>query len=353
MKIVHVVETWVGGIATYVGALAREQIAMGNEVLLICDPDKMTGTPGVEGLTLIGYRSSRHPARIARVAREIRALLKAIGPDVIHCHSTFPGVYVRLRRHRHAKVLYTPHAWAFLKKDVGSVTRLGYALTERLLATRCDRIVCMSLEELRAARKYRLPMSKVDLVYTGIAGDEARTALDRPSGSSTIRVGYFGRLDYQKGFDVVLDAVPALKPDIEINVYGMAVRGGVAAERASDDRIVYHGWVDAAATKSAMQAMDVVIVPSRWEGLALVPIEAMRAGKVLVVSGESSLPEQVIHGYNGIILTELTGQCLADNLNRLTVDKCRRMGENARHVFDQTFRQEHFLKSLMRIYEQA
>jgi glycosyltransferase involved in cell wall biosynthesis len=102
-----------------------------------------------------------------------------------------------------------------------------------------------------------------------------------------------------------------------------------------------------------MQAMDVVIVPSRWEGLALVPIEAMRAGKVLVVSGESSLPEQVIHGYNGIILTELTGPCLADNLNRLTVDNCRRMGNNARHVFDQTFRQEHFLKSLMRIYEQA
>lgn len=352
MKIVHVVETWVGGIATYVGALAREQIAMGNEVLLICDPDKMTGTTGVEGLTLIGYQSSRHPARIASVAREIRALLKAIGPDVIHCHSTFPGVYVRLLRHRHAKVLYTPHAWAFLKKDVGPVTRLGYALTERLLATRCDRIVCMSLDELRAARKYRLPMSKVDLVYTGIAGDEARTALDRPAGSSTIRVGYFGRLDYQKGFDVVLDAVPALKPDIEINVYGMAVRGGVT-KRAGDDRIVYHGWVDAAATKIAMQAMDVVIVPSRWEGLALVPIEAMRAGKVLVVSGESSLPEQVIHGYNGIILTELTGQCLADNLNRLTVDKCRRMGENARHVFDQAFRQEHFLKSLMRIYEQA
>ncbi|MDR0241444.1 MAG: glycosyltransferase family 4 protein [Burkholderia sp.] len=353
MRIVHVVETWVGGIATYVGALAREQIALGNEVMLICDPDKMTGATGVDGLTLVGYRSSRHPARIVGVAREIRALLKALDADVIHCHSTFPGLYVRLSRHRGARVLYTPHAWAFLKRDVGVVTKLAYALTERVLAGRCDKIVCMSLDELKAARKYRIPMSKVDLIYTGIAGDDASAVCVRAPEGAPIRVGYFGRLDYQKGFDVVLDAVPALRASIEINVYGVAVRGGVAASRADDRRIVYHGWVDAAAAKAAMQAMDVVIVPSRWEGLALVPIEAMRAGKVLVVSGESSLPEQVIHGYNGIILTELTGQCLADNLNRLTIDECLRMGGNARHVFDQTFRQDHFLKSLMLIYEKA
>ncbi|MCA7921149.1 glycosyltransferase family 4 protein [Burkholderia cenocepacia] len=353
MRIVHVVETWVGGIATYVGALAREQIALGNEVMLICDPDKMPAATGVDGLTLVGYRSSRHPARIVGVAREIRALLKAAGADVIHCHSTFPGLYVRLSRHRGARVLYTPHAWAFLKRDVGIVTKLAYALAERVLAGRCDKIVCMSLDELKAARKYWIPMSKVDLIYTGIAGDDASAVCVRAPAGATIRVGYFGRLDYQKGFDVVLDAVPALRSSIEVNVYGVAVRGGVATSRDDDKRIVYHGWVDATEAKAAMQAMDVVVVPSRWEGLALVPIEAMRAGKVLVVSGESSLPEQVIHGYNGIILTELTGQCLADNLNRLTVDECLRMGGNARHVFDQTFRQDHFLKSLMLIYEKA
>ncbi|RAQ16203.1 glycosyltransferase family 1 protein [Burkholderia cepacia] len=353
MRIVHVVETWVGGIATYVGALAREQIAMGNDVVLVCDPGRMTDGVDIEGLTRIGYRSSRHPAGIFRIAREMRALLTRVGADVIHCHSTFPGLYVRLSRHRDAKVLYTPHAWAFLKKDVGLAKRLGYALTERLLAGRCDRIVCMSFDELRAARKYGIPMAKVDFIYTGIAGGNTTAPPEHPPAGTAIRVGYFGRLDYQKGFDIVLDALPKLNPCVELNVYGVAVRGGVAADQADCNQVVYHGWVDAQATSEAMQAMDVVIVPSRWEGLALVPIEAMRAGKVIVVSGESSLPEQVIHGYNGIILTELTGQCLADNLNRLTVDECRRMGDNARHVFDQTFRLERFMKSLMKTYENA
>jgi glycosyltransferase involved in cell wall biosynthesis len=97
--------------------------------------------------------------------------------------------------------------------------------------------------------------------------------------------------------------------------------------------------------------MDVIVVPSRWEGLALVPIEAMRAGKVIVVSGESSLPEQVIHGYNGLILRQLTGKCLAENLNRLTLDECQRMGANARHVFENTFQIDRFLKTMMNCYE--
>ena len=102
-----------------------------------------------------------------------------------------------------------------------------------------------------------------------------------------------------------------------------------------------------------MLDMDVIVVPSRWEGLALVPIEAMRAGKVLVVSSEGSLPEQVIHGYNGLMLRELSGTCLADQLNALSIEECRRMGANARHVFDHAFRADRFFKSLMSCYENA
>ncbi|WP_235362747.1 glycosyltransferase family 4 protein [Burkholderia sp. A9] len=347
-------ETWVGGIASYVSALMREQILLGNEVILLCDQENIASPEDILGLRLINYRSSRNPIRIMKIASGIRNVLRTLDADVIHCHSTFPGLYVRLHRYERAKVIYTPHAWAFLKKDVSLVRKFVYGTIERRLANRCTRILCMSFDELRAARRYGLPMSKIDFIYTGIAADYQPPvpagSLPSPS-DSKIRVGYFGRLDYQKGFDIVLDAIPDLKPNLEIHVYGMAVRGGVAPSGGGESKITYHGWLDPASTKSAMREMDVVIVPSRWEGLALVPIEAMRAGKVIVVSGESSLPEQVIHGYNGIILRDLSGRCLAENLNRLTEEECRRMGGNARHVFEQTFRIDRFLKSLMQTYE--
>jgi glycosyltransferase involved in cell wall biosynthesis len=356
MRIVHVVETWAGGIATYVQMLAIRQLELGHEVVLLCDRRKLDGWEANSDLRIIEYRSSRNPLKFWAIARKLHECIREAKADVVHCHSSFPGMYVRMRGHLGVRVLYTPHAWSFLKKDIGYVRRLACGFVERVLAKRCTRIVCMSFDELRAARKHGIPASKIDFIYTGLSGEDfdmrdESAEIDEAASLGKIRVGYFGRLDYQKGFDIVLDALPLLKEHVQVHVFGAAVRGNLKTE--PNPRVHYHGWLDAEHTRRAMVDMDVVAVPSRWEGLALVPIEAMRAGKVIVVSNESSLPEQVIHGYNGIILRELTGACLAEQLNELTMDECRRMGENARHVFEDTFHIDRFLKSLMNTYERA
>ena len=357
MKIVHVVETWTGGIATYVQTLAIKQRDLGHHVTLLCDLGKVEGGLHIEGVDVVHYRSSRNPARFWSISRRLQRCIASLYADVVHCHSSFPGMYVRMRNHAGVRIIYTPHAWSFLKTDVTTPAKWGYGLVERMLARRCDQILCMSFDELRAARRYRIPAEKIEFIYTGIASDDHVYAPKQKDETHSIKVGYFGRLDYQKGFDVVLEALPLLNARLELHAYGAAVRGGIdagsnAGTRAGDGtRITYHGWLNATGIRHAMQEMDVVVVPSRWEGLALVPIEAMRAGKVIVVSGESSLPEQVIHGYNGVILRELSGHCLADNLNRLTLDECRRMGANARHVFESTFQIDRFLNTLMSCYE--
>ncbi|MFM0010096.1 glycosyltransferase [Paraburkholderia sediminicola] len=358
MKIAHVVETWIGGVANYVTSLIVEQRARGHEVVLICDPRNIPNLPlALDGVTVVNYESSRNPMRFVRIARRVKKLVDEINADIVHCHSSYPGVYVRLYRMHGQKILYTPHAWSFMKKDISRFTALGFALVERLLAHRTNRILCMSFDEVRAARRYGIDMDKIELLYTGISSEAAReqnalsgqplATIARP-----IQVGYFGRLDYQKGFDIVVDAVPMLNEGIHVHVFGVSVRGGVDA-RSHESRMTHHGWMDPEGARRAMQQMDVIVVPSRWEGLALVPIEAMCAGKVLVVSCESSLPEQVIHGYNGVILRQLTGECLARELNALSIDECRRMGLNSRHVFDHAFSADKFFRTLMTCYENA
>ncbi|TDN70723.1 glycosyltransferase involved in cell wall biosynthesis [Paraburkholderia sp. BL10I2N1] len=335
-----------------------EQRNHGHDVVLVCDPRKMdVAKLDVDGIEVVSYRSSRNPLRFVGIARAVRRLVRTLHADVIHCHSSYPGVYVRLNRFGDEKVLYTPHAWSFMKKDISRATAFAFALMEKWLARRCARILCMSFDEVRAARRHGIAPDKVELVYTGIATDAAAEwfsdeteAVAQPA--QHIRVGYFGRLDYQKGFDILVDALPLLKDHLQVHVFGTAVRGGVAMPGEAS-RITYHGWVGPEETGHAMRRMDAIVVPSRWEGLALVPIEAMRAGKVLVVSSESSLPEQVIHGYNGLMLQQLTGACLAEQLNSLSIDECRRMGANSRHVFDQAFNAEKFFKSLMNCYEKA
>jgi glycosyltransferase involved in cell wall biosynthesis len=364
MKIVHVVETWIGGIASYVRALMIEQRNLGHEVVLLCDPVNLTQVEvGMSGVAVVHYRSSRNPLLFPVIARRLKKLIDDIDADVIHCHSTYPGVYVRLSRYRQTeRVLYTPHAWSFMKRDTPATVRHVFAWVERALSTRCTRILCMSFDEVRAARRYGIPLDKIDLVYTGISADVAAERNDRSERNAgqpatqgprmSIQVGYFGRLDYQKGFDILLGAIPRLKDGLHVHIFGTAVRGGVNL-RADDPAVTYHGWVGPEETGRAMNEMDVIVVPSRWEGMALVPIEAMRAGKVLVVSNEGSLPEQVIHGYNGLMLRELTGECLAEQLNALSLEECRRMGANARHVFDHAFRADRFFRSMMSCYESA
>jgi glycosyltransferase involved in cell wall biosynthesis len=358
MKIVHVVETWIGGIASYVRALMIEQRNLGHEVILLCDPMNLAQVEvGIADVSVVHYRSSRNPLLFPVVARRLKALIDDIGADVIHCHSTYPGVYVRLSRYRDTeRVLYTPHAWSFMKRDTPAAMRHLFAGVERALSKRCTRILCMSFDEVRAARRYRIPLDRIDLVYTGISAD---VAVERgaghpatPDAGVSIQVGYFGRLDYQKGFDILLGAIPRLKDGLRVHIFGTAVRGGVNL-RADDPCVTYHGWVGPEETSRAMKQMDVIVVPSRWEGMALVPIEAMRAGKVLVVSNEGSLPEQVIHGYNGLMLRELTSECLAEQLNALSLEECRRMGANARHVFDHAFHADRFFRSMMSCYESA
>jgi len=358
MRIVHVVETWIGGVANYVTALMIEQRNRGHDVVLLCDPRNMdVAKLNVDGIRVVPYRSSRNPFRVAAIARTVRRLVKTLHADVIHCHSTYPGVYVRLNRFDTEKVLYTPHAWSFMKKDISHTTAFVFALVEKWLARHCARILCMSFDEVRAARRHGIAPDKIELVYTGIPTVVAaeritgeREAAAQPS--QQIQIGYFGRLDYQKGFDILVDALPLLKDNLHVHVFGTAVRGGLTMPSESP-RVTCHGWLGPEETNHAMHSMDVVVVPSRWEGLALVPIEAMRAGKVLVVSSESSLPEQVIHGYNGLMLRQLTGACLAEQLNSLSIDECHRMGANSRHVFDQAFNAEKFFKSLMTCYENA
>jgi glycosyltransferase involved in cell wall biosynthesis len=358
MKIVHVVETWIGGVANYVTALMVEQRNRGHEVVLLCDPRNMdVAKLDVDGIHVVSYRSSRNPLRFAAIARAVRTLIKPLRADVIHCHSSYPGVYVRLSRFDNEKVLYMPHAWSFMKKDISRATALAFALAEKWLARRCTRILCMSFDEVRAARRHGIAPDKIELVYTGIPTDAAAERITDETEAAApppqqIQIGYFGRLDYQKGFDILVDALPLLKDNLHVHVFGVAVRGG-AAMPGEASRISYHGWVGPEETKRAMHRMDVIAVPSRWEGFALVPIEAMRAGKVLVVSSESSLPEQVIHGYNGLILRQLTGACLAEQLNSLSIGECRRMGANSRHVFDHAFNADKFFKSLMSCYENA
>ncbi len=346
MVVVHVVEAWKGGIASYVEVLIRDQIARGYRVYVLADSEQLEADRRNLGVPVKVYQSSRKPWNFLKISAEIATCIKDLNADVVHCHSTFPGLYARLRKHN-AKVVYTPHSWSFFKQDVGAGAKSIYRGVEKLLARRCEAIVCMSMEEVAAATRAGIPSEKLRLIYSGIPDLTPGVELPSASESGPLKIGFFGRFDYQKGFDLLEQAAPLLGPEFELHVFGDAVRGSIAKLHP---RFVNHGWIDHGSIPEQMAAMDAILIPSRWEGFALTPLEAMRVGRPVIISNQSSLPEVVVHGFNGLVLSSYSGAHLAETLRSLSREECRRMGENARTLFQQAFRFEDFLSKMNEVY---
>lgn len=349
MKVVHIVEAWKGGVATYVEALIKDQVSRGYRVFLLADGAQLDADSRSLGVEVLEYKSSRNPLRFLSIALELFKTARQLDPDIVHCHSTFPGVYVRLLKYP-CKIIYTPHAWSFFKGDVNVLLRWIFKGVELLLARRCSKITCMSLEEVKAASQIGIESSKIKLIYTGIPDHPKVVALNpdvKLGKQAALKVGFFGRFDYQKGFDLVVDAVEKLHNNIEVHLFGGAVRG---KKDTLNSRFFVHGWIEHQMIHQYMTEMDVILVPSRWEGFALAPLEAMRAARPVVVSNLSSLPEVVINGFNGIVLRDYSSDNIALVLNSLTREECRRMGRNARIVYEEGFTFDGFAEQMDAVY---
>jgi glycosyltransferase involved in cell wall biosynthesis len=144
-----------------------------------------------------------------------------------------------------------------------------------------------------------------------------------------------GRLSHQKGQDVAIRAL-ALLDDLtpRLRLVGAESGGGeragleeLAASLGVVDRIELRGAVHDTAPE--YRAADVVVAPSRWDGLSLALLEAMACGATIVasdVNGSESL------GDAGVIVPPDDPEALADGIDRLLEDdsRRRRLGESAR-----------------------
>ena len=109
-------------------------------------------------------------------------------------------------------------------------------------------------------------------------------------------IGAFGRFDHQKGFDVIVPAFLAADLDnVTLNIFGDGpMRAELEALAAGDPRVQFHGFTDNPA--AAMAQVDAVAMPSRREPYGLVALEAMAAGRALLVSRVDGLVDHALNG---------------------------------------------------------
>ncbi|KAF5800532.1 putative starch synthase [Helianthus annuus] len=111
-------------------------------------------------------------------------------------------------------------------------------------------------------------------------------------------IGFIGRLDYQKGIDVILSAAPALlQDDVQFVMLGSGERQYEEWMRATEAAFnsKYRGWVgfNVAIAHRITAGCDILLMPSRFEPCGLNQLYAMRYGTVPVVHGTGGLKETV------------------------------------------------------------
>jgi glycosyltransferase involved in cell wall biosynthesis len=159
---------------------------------------------------------------------------------------------------------------------------------------------------------------------------------------------FVGRLRIRKGVEVLLEAI-ATRADLpRLLVAGDGEHRAALARRARDlglgtDRVLFLGRASAAQVRDLLSRALALVVPSTYEGMPLVILEAMASGVPVVASRVSGIPEVVLDGETGWLVPCEDPPALGAALGELAHDPDEgvRRGARGRSRVESNFRPEH------------
>ena len=358
MKIFHIVSNkeWGGG-EQYVYDLSQHQKADGIDVAIFCKPveaivQKYTEAEMKVSLLALGG------ALDVKSAWQMAKVINHAGPCTIHAHNfkdAFTACYARcLSSNKQVHVVMCRH-----------LTRKGKnTLLYRWLYRHLDRLVFdseLSKSEFLSTSP-AIDTAKLGIVHTSIVVPEVLTGVDIRSEfhiPDDCVIGMFhGRLDPEKGLDILLDAVAQLK---EKNFRLVLVGRGrdeytahlkqVAEEKGIAGMVFFAGFRHPVLPYVA--AADFGILASTvQEGCPLSPLEYMSQGHPVIVTDNGGQREYVVQEKNGLLVSPGNAQALAAAISRLVDDSSllQRLGKQAKADFDDHLNYAYYYAQIKTIY---
>lgn len=214
-------------------------------------------------------------------------------PTHLHFHSSFAGLWGRLRRFGRQRVLYTPHCYAFERGDLPHPVRRSLRVVEALLERRTDVVAAISDREAVLTRQLRRGSRARVVTAFNPVGADVRAPRRGGIASTPPVVGTMGRVTAQKDpafFLRVVEEVRALRPGLALDWVwvGQGDEEVEARLRASGVRVT--GWLSAADAAAELAAIDLYVHTAAWEGYPLAVTEALTAGIPVALRSVPALP---------------------------------------------------------------
>ncbi len=293
--------------------------------------------------------------------KQLRLVLADFQPDLIHAHLPPAELYVRLalldRDYSKVPLIISKHnderfAPIFFEKSLSC-----------WVAKRAQKVICIShaVEKYWSERNVPSDPTQACVVHYGVDATSSGEGkeLRRLWGvdSSVVLFGFVGRLVPQKALGNLLTAFTQLEhPDARLVLVGDGPLKGCLERQVQSagmlERVRFTGFRED--IPSVMSAVDVLVLGSDYEGFGLVLLEAMAAGKPVLATYVSAIPEVVVDGETGILVPPRNPQAMATGMDALMdSSKRQRMGQAAAVRVREKFCLKRMVQQTQRIYDRV
>jgi glycosyltransferase involved in cell wall biosynthesis len=370
----------VGGVAAHVTELAAALARKGHQIHVFTR--RAFGQAGHDWTDDVHYHRCTYPPQddfvddVNNMCRsfvdhvfEVEDLIGRF--DVIHAHDWLTAnAMIWIKQGRRHQCLFTIHSTEYARCGnafpMGRSERIRYQ--ERAGTYWADRVIAVSQATRdEIAWMYEVPRGKTSVVYNGVSPQRFDQPTDPGADKRRYHIGpldptilFCGRLAWQKGPDILVEAIPPILRRHPSSRFVFAGEGDMRDALESRVRqlgvahaVRFVGYRNGDELVRLYKLADVVCLPSRNEPFGIVVLEAWSAGKPVIASQNGGPAEYVRHEVNGLKIYPNpesvvwgVGHMFSD------LDRARRMGRNGRKAVQERFTWDTITEQMLAIYQE-
>lgn len=287
-------------------------------------------------------------------------LIKRKEIDILHTHNTYPFIDGTLAGKMAGipVLIHTDHARDFPDKK-------RYMLTERILSSFVNKIVAVSeATKLKLVHYEKINSDKIIVIWNGIDPEKFKNEINTIEKKKQLGVvdrypilGLGVRLSKQKGITYLLKAISKIIkefPQLLLLIAGYGEEENTLKQETSKLGIDY--YVRFLGPRLDMHEilaiLDLYVLPSVWEGMPLVILEAMAAKKPIVATAVDGTKEVVIHEESGLLVPPKDCNALVTAILRILRNPnfAAYISENAGRRFKEHFTVQKMVSNYEKLY---
>lgn len=298
----------------------------------------------------------------ANILPEVRRLHARLPVHLIHAHSALPCGHAAALLSRELKIPFvvTVHGLdAFSTRQVGGYAGKWCARVSRYVYRSACSVICVSEKVRDQVLEGAAALVNTSVLYNGVDAQMFSPPEREPDKPVILAVG---NLIPVKGHELLLRAFGAIQqqfPELSLEIVGDGPERSrlqkLADELGAAGRVFFRGRQSRRRVADAMRRATVFALPSRYEGLGCVYLEAMSVGKSVIACMGQGIDEVIEQGVNGCLIGADDLQGLTDTLLRLLQqpEVRRETGEKARRTILQGYTVEQQAARLLRLYREC